>query len=49
MIGEDVFAAGAYISRRPALLASLQAQDWMRVLVIVGIGVAVIAKTMGWL
>ena len=49
VIGEDVFAAGAYISRRPALLASLQAQDWMRLLVIAGIGVAVLAKTMGWL
>ncbi len=49
VLGEDVFAAGAYISRRPALLASLQAQDWMRLLVIAGIGIGVLVKTMGWL
>ncbi len=49
VLGEDVFAAGAYISRRPALLASLQAQDWMRMLVIGGIALGVLAKTMGWL
>ncbi len=49
VLGEDVFAAGAYIGRKPALLASLQAQDWMRILVIAAIGVGVLAKTVGWL
>jgi hypothetical protein len=35
LIGEELFAAGAYLQSRPAFLASLQLQDVLRVAVIV--------------
>ena len=43
LVGEDMFAAGAYISGGdPFHIASLQAQDWMRVLVAGAIVVGVV-------
>jgi hypothetical protein len=33
LLGEEIYAAGAYLQKRPALLASLAAQDTMRWLV----------------
>jgi len=35
LIGEELFAAGAYLQSEPAFLASLQLQDVLRVAVIV--------------
>lgn len=37
LIGEEIFAGGAYLSRAPIQVASLLAADWLRWLVIVGI------------
>ncbi|MGQ0602898.1 MAG: DUF6754 domain-containing protein [Anaerolineales bacterium] len=49
LIGEDVYATGAYLSREDAHVASLQAQDiirWLLVAVIVG---GALARTLGLL
>ena len=37
LIGEEMFAAKAYLQARPAQLASLRAQDIVRVAIVVGI------------
>ncbi len=47
LIGEEVFAAGAYLSGEPQALAGVIAQDVMRFILIVGITVGVILKTVG--
>jgi hypothetical protein len=46
LLGEELFSAGAYLSRRPALLASLQVQDTLRVLAVVAILVGVLVKSL---
>jgi hypothetical protein len=45
ILGEEVFAAGAYLSGIPAHLASLLAQDWVRMVIVLAIIVGVILKT----
>jgi len=45
LIGEDLFAGNAYINRRPAHLASLRAQDWMRIIIGGLIVLGVLLKT----
>ena len=45
LIGEDLFAGGAYIGRLSAHVASLQAQDVMRILIGLAIIGGVIVKT----
>jgi len=48
LIGEDMFAAGTYISGGdPFHIASLQAQDWMRLLVAGVIVVGAVLRTIG--
>jgi uncharacterized protein DUF6754 len=47
LVGEDLFAGGAYIGRLPGHIASLRAQDVMRILIGLAIVVGVIAKTLG--
>lgn len=47
LIGEDLFAGGAYIGRQPAHIASLRAQDVLRIAIGVVIIVGFIAKTIG--
>lgn len=37
IIGEELFAAGAYLTGTPSQIASLQVQDLMRLIVVVGI------------
>jgi hypothetical protein len=34
LIGEEFYAASAYLSREPMLLASVKGQDWVKTLVI---------------
>ena len=48
IVGEETYAAAAYLSRRPAHLASLLVQDWLRLLVVGAIIAGAISKTMGW-
>jgi hypothetical protein len=49
LLGEDVFAGAAYLGRAQAHIASLRAQDVMRVLVILVILAGTVAKTLGLL
>ncbi|HEX2914019.1 MAG TPA: DUF6754 domain-containing protein [Chloroflexia bacterium] len=47
LLGEEIFAAPAYLDRQPAHLASVVAQDRIRVIVILLIIAGVIAATLG--
>jgi hypothetical protein len=46
LIGEEVFAVPAYLDRQPAHLASLRAQDVMRVGIIILIIIAALLRTL---
>jgi hypothetical protein len=46
LLGEEIFAAGAYLTRRPALIASLQVQDVLRVAAAIAILVGVLVKSL---
>lgn len=45
LIGEEMFASGAYLSQRPSHLASLMLQDWMRILIVLFIIVGIVLST----
>lgn len=45
LIGEELFAAGAYLSREPMLLGSLKGQDWGKFFVMASIVVGVILES----
>ncbi len=47
LIGEELYAAGAYLSREPRLLGSLKASDLMKVALIAIIVVGSVLETMG--
>jgi hypothetical protein len=47
LIGEEVFAGGAYLEGAPLHRASLTAQDWVRMLVVIAVVVGVILRTFG--
>lgn len=47
LLGEEVFAAGAYLSGEPQALAGVIAQDVMRFILILGMAIGVILKTLG--
>jgi hypothetical protein len=44
LIGEEMFAGGAYLTRAPAQIASLLAEDWARWLVVLAIIIAAVAR-----
>lgn len=46
LIGEEIFAAGAYISPRATHIASLRVQDWMRVLISIVILLGVLLRSL---
>ena len=48
LIGEELFAAGAYLSREPMLLGSLKGQDWGKFLVMASIVVGVILECLDY-
>jgi hypothetical protein len=45
ILGEEIFAAGAYLAGRPEHVASLLAQDWMRIAIVLAIIVGVVLQT----
>ncbi len=45
LIGEEIFAGGAYLQQRPSHIASLAAQDVLRIVVIIAIIVGVLLAT----
>jgi hypothetical protein len=47
LIGEEVYAAPAYLDRSSSHLASLQAQDWLRTAIIALIIIGVVVATFG--
>ncbi len=47
LIGEEIYAGGAYLTGRPAYLSSLLTQDVIRWLLVAGIAVSVLARTIG--
>jgi len=46
LLGEELFSAGAYLTRRPALIAALQVQDVLRVAAVIAILVGVLVKSL---
>ena len=48
LIGEELFAASAYLSREPKLLGSLKGQDIGKAVLLVMLAVGVIVQTFGW-
>jgi len=47
LIGEELYAASAYLSRAPLLLGSLKGQDWMKICLIGCIAVGVVTLLFG--
>jgi len=45
LIGEEIYAASAYLSREPVLLGSLKGQDWGKALAILAVLTGVILET----
>lgn len=49
LIGEEIYAGGAYLSEKPAHVSSLLAQDISRWALVATLVVGVVLKTLGWL
>jgi hypothetical protein len=51
LIGEELYAAGAYLSRDPAMLGSIKGQDYTKAFIILALAVGAIMATFGnrWL
>ncbi|MFH1891929.1 MAG: DUF6754 domain-containing protein [Candidatus Zixiibacteriota bacterium] len=48
LIGEELYAASAYLGRDPLLLGSLKAEDWAKGILMVLMAVGVLATAFGW-
>ncbi len=48
LIGEELYAASAYLSRAPLLLGSLKGQDWMKMFLIACIFIGLITLNAGY-
>ncbi len=48
LIGEEMFAASAYLSREPLLLGGLKGQDWGKAIIIIMIVIGVLLVTFGF-
>jgi hypothetical protein len=46
LIGEEIFASGAYLSSRSSHVASLRTQDWLRIVVAVAIVVGILVQSL---
>jgi hypothetical protein len=46
LIGEELYAASAYLSREPLILGTLKAQDYMKLLIIIGIVLGTLLTTL---
>jgi hypothetical protein len=47
LIAEELYAAGAYLSREPVLMGSIKAQDMVKAIIMVTIGVGIVAYAFG--
>ncbi len=48
LIGEELFAASAYLSREPLLLGSLKGQDWGKALILLILAAGVLMASLGF-
>jgi len=48
LIGEELYAASAYLGREPVLLGSLKAQDWAKAVIMVCGLIGMVATALGW-
>ena len=48
LIGEEVFAASAYLTRDPVVLGGLRAQDWLKIAVAAAVVVGLVGALFGW-
>jgi hypothetical protein len=48
LMGEELYAASAYLSREPLLLGGLKGQDWIKILLVILIIVGVVLVSVGW-
>ena len=48
LIGEEFYAASAYLSRTPKLIGVLKGTDWMKVILMVLMLVGILASSVGW-
>ncbi len=49
LIGEELYAAGAYLSKEPMLMSALKAQDFGKLIVMVSVATGVLVLTIGGL
>jgi hypothetical protein len=47
LIGEELYAASAYLSRQPLLMGSLKGQDWSKLALMAALFVGIILDTLG--
>jgi hypothetical protein len=47
LIGEELFAASAYLSREPKLLGSLKGQDMGKAVILIALVVGILLETFG--
>jgi len=47
LLGEELYAASAYLGREPIQLATIAAQDWAKVTIAVAVLVAIMLVSMG--
>ncbi len=48
LIGEELYAASAYLGREPLLLGSLKAEDWFKALIMLLLIIGALSTTLGW-
>ncbi|MFH1686105.1 MAG: DUF6754 domain-containing protein, partial [bacterium] len=48
LIGEELYAASAYLGREPILLGSLKAQDLAKAAILVLAVIGMVAANLGW-
>ena len=48
LIGEELYAASAYLGREPVLLGSLKAQDYLKAAVVILALAGIVASNLGW-
>ena len=46
LLGEELFSAGAYLTRRPAQIAALQVQDALRLAAVIASLVGILVKSL---
>jgi len=48
LMGEELYAASAYLSREPLLLGGLKGQDWVKILLVIAMIIGVTLVSLGW-